>query len=351
MRDEFTLETKIQLAKRVSYHCSFPGCGSLTIGPSDESKNSTSNVGTACHITAASKGKGARRYDTNQSPEQRKHISNGIWMCDKHGKLIDTDETRFSTELLKTWKELGENVASLMLQKGYDYQTALKLYEGKKLANNDVRIEQTGTENEKIGNLITDSCLSIVWGKQISDAIRDYLIEHFRNSFGHGKATTFEIFINENKITISDNGSEFNPQRLLDNEEKTGGTIAIKNLLLQYSDKLVFTTARVEETNKTIVTILDDANSIFSITPCSVKLTFEEFHYSNSTITISKDCNEFYIVLPPFFALSDVRFMPEKFPQFDRTGKSLVFIVEYISNGVQILLRENYPECRIIGIK
>lgn len=351
MRDDFTLETKIQLAKRVSYHCSFPGCGSLTIGPSDESEKSTSSVGTACHISAASDGKGARRYDANLSSEQRKHISNGIWMCDKHGKLIDTDESRFSTELLKTWKELAENVASLMLQKGYDYQTALKLYEGKKLANNDVRIEQTGTENEKIGNLITDSCISIVWGKQISDAIRDYLIEHFRNSFGHGKATSFEIIINENKITVLDNGTMFNPHQLIDSEEKTGGTIAIKNLLLQHSDKLIFTTQRIGDSNKTIISILDNSDNIFSITPCSVQLTFEEFHYGNATITISKDCNEFYIVLPPFFALSDVRFMPKKFPQFDRTGKSLVFIVEHISDGVQTLLRENYPECRIIGIK
>ena len=44
MRDDFTLETKIQLAKRVGFHCSFPGCGSLTIGPSRESEKSTSSV-------------------------------------------------------------------------------------------------------------------------------------------------------------------------------------------------------------------------------------------------------------------------------------------------------------------
>lgn len=350
MRDDFTLETKIQLAKRVGYHCSFPGCGSLTVGPSAESEKSTSNVGTACHISAASQGKGAKRYNANLSSNERKHISNGIWMCDKHGKLIDTDETRFSTSLLKTWKDLAENVANLMIQKGYDYQTALKLFGGKKLANIDVTIEKTGAENEVIGNLITDSCISIVWGNPISDAIRDYLIEHFRNSFGHGKATFFQITINENKITISDNGYEFNPHRLIENKGKTGGTIAIKNLLLQYSEKLVFNTQRIGDNNKTIITILENVETIFSITPCSIRLTSEEFHYGNSTITISEDCNEFYIVLPRYFALSDVRLIPEKFPQFHRTGKYLVFIMEYVSDGVKVLLRETYPECRIICI-
>ncbi|WP_199141798.1 hypothetical protein, partial [Pedobacter sp. ASV12] len=280
MRDDFTLETKIQLAKRVSYHCSFPGCGAITIGPSEESEKSTSSVGTACHISAASQGTGSRRYDVSLTPEQRKHISNGIWMCDKHGKLIDTDETRFSTPLLKAWKELAENIASLMLQKGYDYKTALQLYEGKKLANNDLIIEKTGRENTLIGDLVTDSCISIVWGKKISDALRDYLIEHFRNAFGHGNATSLEINIRENEIIIIDNGLEFNPKTLINNNEKTGGTLAIKNLL-GHSERLIFATKWNGNNNETVITVLENADSILSITPCSVQLSFSDFHLGN----------------------------------------------------------------------
>jgi hypothetical protein len=351
MGDDFTLETKIQLAKRVGYHCSFPDCGSLTIGPSDESEKSTSSVGTACHISAASKGTSARRYNSALSSDERKHISNGVWMCDKHGKLIDTDETRFSTELLKTWKKLAENVASLMIQKGHDYKTALRLLEGKKLANNEVFIEQVGKENEVIGNLITDSCISIVWDKHISDAIRDYLIEHFRNCVNHGNATKFEIKILDNKIILLDNGSEFNPQSLIETRSKTGGTIAIQNLILKFTEKIIFVTNRESEINKTIITILEETKDILDVTSCSVQLTSEDFHSGNSSLIISKDCDEFYVVLPPYFALSDVSIMPKKFPQFDKSGKKLIFIVEHISDGVQILLQENYPECRIIRIQ
>ena len=351
MRDDFTLKTKIQLAKRVGYHCSYPGCGSLTIGPSYESEQSVSSVGIACHISAASAGKGSRRYNPSMTPEERKRISNGIWMCEKHGKLIDTDENRFSIGLLKIWKNLAEDIARLMVQKGYDYETALKLLEGKKLADNIVSIEKIGAENETIGNLINDSCISIVWGKEISDALRDFIIEYFRNSFDHGKATRFDIHIDSNKITISDNGSEFNPQRLMNNQTKTGGTIAIKNLIEKFSEKIVFSSRRLSNVNLTIITILNEVSDILKATPCSLQLTFDDFHIGNSSIGVSETCNEIYVVLPPYFALSDVRFMPKRFPQFNMVGKPIIFIVEHISNGVQILLRENYTECRIIGIQ
>ena len=271
-------------------------------------------------------------------------------MCDKHGKLIDTDETRFSTELLKSWKTLAENVDSLMLQKGIDYKTSLKLLNDKKLVDNSIRIIKLGIENETIGNLINDSCLMIVWSNQIADAIRDFAIEHFRNSFQHGKATYFDIQIIDDKIIFTDDGEEFIPQKLMLNNKNTGGTISIKNLILQFSDKIIFNTQRIKGVNKTIITILKEATDIFAVTPCSVQLTFEDFHLGNSSINISETCYEFYVILPPYFALSDVRFMPRKFPQFEKSGKLLVFIVEHISDGVRNLLTENYPESRIIGI-
>lgn len=351
MRDDFSLDTIQRLAKRVGYLCSFPGCGSLTIGASQESDRATSLVGTACHISAASPGNGSRRYNPKLTPEERKSINNGIWMCNKHGKLIDTDENRFSTELLITWKSLAEEVATTMMEKGYDYPTALKLMQGKAPAVNQVSITQIGAENSQIGNLIFDSCLAIVWSKQIADAIRDYAIEHFRNAFIHGKATDFDIQIHDNKIIITDNGSEFNPNELLSNQPLTGGTISIQNLLTQFSDKIVFSSRRVADKNQVVISILKETNDIFAVTPCSVQLTFEDFHRGNSTITIAESCNEYYVVLPPYFALSDVMLMPKRFPQFDKKGVSLIFIVENTSGGVTEVLSRNYPNSRIIALE
>lgn len=88
-RDDFMPDTKEKLAARAGYRCSFPGCRVLTIGPSSEGPDATSSVGMACHISAASAGPGARRYRPDMSPEDRRSISNGIWMCYTHGKLID----------------------------------------------------------------------------------------------------------------------------------------------------------------------------------------------------------------------------------------------------------------------
>lgn len=69
----------------------------------------------ACHISAASSGSGARRYSSDD--ENRKSISNGIWMCYTHGKLIDNDENRFSISMLMDWKKIAEEVATIMVEK------------------------------------------------------------------------------------------------------------------------------------------------------------------------------------------------------------------------------------------
>jgi hypothetical protein len=64
------------------------------------------NVGVASHITAAASG--GPRYDSNLSSEQRRHQSNGIWLCQTHGKLVDSDSGHFTIEGLRGWKRLAE---------------------------------------------------------------------------------------------------------------------------------------------------------------------------------------------------------------------------------------------------
>lgn len=107
-RDEFTLDTKRRLCDRAGSNCSFPGCNSPTTGPSDESEIKVDSTGMACHIFAAAPGKGAKRYDPDMSSEERKFVKNGIWMCYKHGKQIDNDECRFTSETLIKWKQVAE---------------------------------------------------------------------------------------------------------------------------------------------------------------------------------------------------------------------------------------------------
>lgn len=117
VRDDFTANTKRILAARTGHRCSNPGCPHSTIGPGSK-ENTIINIGVAAHITAASPGtpeKAAPRYDKTLTREQRRDISNGIWLCQNCGKLIDSDELQFPVELLKKWRKEAENRASVAL--------------------------------------------------------------------------------------------------------------------------------------------------------------------------------------------------------------------------------------------
>jgi predicted restriction endonuclease len=102
--NKFTLETKRKLAQRAGYMCSL--CGKLTIGPSSESDESVTLLGDAAHIASAeTKG---RRHDERMLSKDRKDINNGIWLCKNHHKLVDSDETEYSTAFLHTIKKNHE---------------------------------------------------------------------------------------------------------------------------------------------------------------------------------------------------------------------------------------------------
>jgi len=105
-RDDFSQAVKDLLAHRAGFICAFPGCGHLTVGPSDDRKSGLSMVGVAAHITAASVT--GPRYDATMSPQERSSERNGIWMCQTHGKLIDDNASRHTIQELHRWKTQHE---------------------------------------------------------------------------------------------------------------------------------------------------------------------------------------------------------------------------------------------------
>lgn len=99
LRDNFSADTKRQLASSVGTACSI--CGRATHGPNDNFSGAINN-GVAAHITAASPG--GPRYDPNMTEEERKNFSNGIWVCPTHGSLIDKLPLEFSVADLQAYK-------------------------------------------------------------------------------------------------------------------------------------------------------------------------------------------------------------------------------------------------------
>jgi len=101
VRDDFSAKTVRILAARVGYHCSNPTCASSTSGPQlDEDR--TINIGVGAHIAAASPE--GPRYDARMTSAERSSGANGIWLCQSCSKLIDSDQSRYTVELLHQWK-------------------------------------------------------------------------------------------------------------------------------------------------------------------------------------------------------------------------------------------------------
>ncbi|MCD0478898.1 hypothetical protein LPB90_10545 [Chryseobacterium sp. LC2016-29] len=103
-RDNFSSTTKTILAKRSAYKCSI--CKCITVAPSFESIVSTNNIGVAAHITAASKT--GPRYDKTMSSAKRSSISNAIWLCQTHAKMIDNDTIQWTVKKLELCKKNHE---------------------------------------------------------------------------------------------------------------------------------------------------------------------------------------------------------------------------------------------------
>lgn len=116
-RDNFLATTTQKLRDSAGNVCSFPGCYVHTHGAKSNG-DGTVGIGVACHIKAAAPG--GPRYDELQTPEERKHFDNGIWMCQTHSRLIDADESPFSVTTLLQWKRDAEARSnSLLNQKSF----------------------------------------------------------------------------------------------------------------------------------------------------------------------------------------------------------------------------------------
>ncbi|WFU05852.1 hypothetical protein QA648_22080 (plasmid) [Rhizobium sp. CB3171] len=110
-RDNFSTKVKNAVAARAGWHCSMAGCGKGTIGPSEEAPDAVANTGEAAHICAAAPG--GRRYDASMTPEQRSDISNAIWLCADHARLIDRDEVTYTAPALRDMKREREKAAAI----------------------------------------------------------------------------------------------------------------------------------------------------------------------------------------------------------------------------------------------
>lgn len=113
-RDNFSKANIRILRDRVASRCSNPDCRVSTTAAS-ETDDKAKIIGIAAHIHAASPG--GPRYDKAMSPQERKSIKNGIWLCANCSGDIDKDVDKYSFVLLNKWKVQAEGYAIIEMGK------------------------------------------------------------------------------------------------------------------------------------------------------------------------------------------------------------------------------------------
>jgi hypothetical protein len=101
--NDFLAPTRRKLSERVGHHCSI--CDRPTSGPGARAGTSVS-IGVAAHITAASRL--GPRFDRRLTAAQRRSYKNGIWVCQIHGRLVDSNTSRYTVRQLRKLKAEAE---------------------------------------------------------------------------------------------------------------------------------------------------------------------------------------------------------------------------------------------------
>ena len=105
-RVNFPAATKVVIAKRAAYRCSFPNCNRLTIGPGVRD-DQVENTGHAAHIYSASES--GPRGQGVLTPTELASTANGMWACATHSSMIDANSgLRYPAATLQSWKALHE---------------------------------------------------------------------------------------------------------------------------------------------------------------------------------------------------------------------------------------------------
>lgn len=349
-KGDFPEPIKRALAKRSSFRCAFPSCGAPTSGPSAETDVSTSNTGVACHIVAAADGPKARRIHPDWTAEERAHITNGIWMCQTHGKLIDDDESTYTVEMLLSWRHFSELRARLSQEQRENLELSPSILINESFPDCQVEISSLPAVLTAIGTAIEGSCMEQIWGVHESRAIRDALIEIAINSLVHGLAEKVELVIQSKSVRIIDNGNIFNPLNLIDREGR-GGTKAICDLVNEYSSSLYVNYIHENSQNITVFSLVRSQGEIRSLTTCTVEVPEDAFWRDEIRVVFPPNCGKVYLMFPPFFALSWARRMPEVIANAVPTGQKVVLVGECLSRGVIDELRKHIPGVDVINFE
>lgn len=347
-RIEFPESVKLKLAQRVGYSCSFPGCPVQTIGPSAERSDKVSSSGTACHIIPASAGSKAMRYDPDYPKDKIGTYENGIWCCATHGRLIDTDETTYTAELLRYWRQVAEYKAHLQQEHGQNIQLK-DFYRGSHpFPKDEYLFNNLGHENEIIGDAILHNCIHELWGDDLGHAIRDLIIELVRNALTHGGASECWLNLSKQSISLTDNGSRFDIADMGQAQRQSGGFTALEHMKNQWSNELIIGYHWLDSRNHTLLSRIYVPSDVSNTTQCFVEPTFWPVKFK---VTSVGSCNPIYIIGREYISYSDISHMRVEMTSEQNRKRNFVYVARGISDGVIKEIESEIPNCAVMRLK
>jgi hypothetical protein len=277
--------------------------------------------------------------------DERRSISNGIWMCYTHGKLIDTDEERFTIPQLQKWREIAEMRAQGEVDGTSGQKRRLLNLD---LATGDFQVQISRAENRIIGEALHDAGVGEIWGTEAMHAVRDCVVEITRNALSHGHAKVVNVSIKGRCICITDDGAPFDPWSLYGKGVESGGVLAISHLLDVYRDNIVLSSSMVDDHNQVIISLARSAEDVCNATPCHLEFSWSDLADDAPPIFVEPGCHAIYVILPPFISPSDAIPMAERLHWLRRDGRPIIFVAENISRVVRDRMKRLFPGARVM---
>ncbi|MFK0093944.1 hypothetical protein [Pseudomonas sp. NPDC090592] len=352
-RDDFSEDTKRRLAARAGNVCSMPGCGLATSGPSEESSSASANTGTAAHICSASSGRGARRYDPEQTSEQRSSIENGIWCCATHGRLIDCDEVKYTVEQLKIWKRIAEKKAEIrQFFQGVELDGSSQLF-AIGMAPSTLRLERGAEYRELIADAISDCCVKAIWGKPTYDALKDFLIECVRNVFDHTVSTEVDVAFGKGSVKILYSSEPFDWEVLATPGAGRGGGEAYRALLDVLRVNAISACHDDRGINTIYIPFANNSSELAEYNPCVIDLPRFELWMKLMEDDLGDEnllkCNRLYVVAPKHVTYSDVPWAQEIIKMKRKLGKKITIFLPDASAKVASYFEEHLDEVEVVA--
>jgi len=217
----FTKKTRDNLAAWAGFKCSAPWCDKTTIAGSFSTKSGVSDLGEAAHILGRTPT--SARYDEKQSDAKRKHFDNGIWLCRQDAAAIDRNDSIFTADLLRQWKETRAAEAR-------KDQTAGPSGSLPKLFDFEVRIDLAADLSvDSIHAFLEAAGVSATWGIDAQGAAERLAFELLDNARRHGSSSFATLQAGGTEIRMSHDSpsGHFGVTELLGTKSARGGYVGV----------------------------------------------------------------------------------------------------------------------------